>query len=306
MHTCSRNPLHIEVSQVLLSAAFLSVTPQRNQVFLYPTAAHLSSTLSPERSTGCWEDPVTHEETEHKLDRKTIHKEEIESQREQVIWRLKRLLGDTCNEGQMAGETHPPSDSICTEDFVRRFRDEMVEMALPEINMQQLDKEEEAEKTGISDSVTCQSEQKGQIVLNVDGRGTATMAKSSKDTETAHCSQSDKLCQRKELDERLSDSHGVDTSHDSQKAGAGERYNKPQRLADDGCGEYSLYKTLERRGAVTSAEFSLSQHMTRREMSYTCLSICQVVSTNTRQVALYLSSGAKVMWKCTLNHHFGP
>ncbi|XP_076587924.1 uncharacterized protein LOC143321450 isoform X2 [Chaetodon auriga] len=187
-----------------------------------------------ERSTGCQEDPVTHEETKHKLDRKTKQKEEIESQREQVIWRLKRLLGDTCNEGPMAGEAHPPSDSICTEDFVRRFRDEMVELVLPESNMQQLDKEE-AERTDISDCVTCQSHHKGQVVLNVNGRGTATTGKGSKDTETAHCSQLDKLCQRQELDKCLSDSYGVKTSHVSEKAGAGERYNTTQRLADDGC-----------------------------------------------------------------------
>ncbi|TMS03954.1 hypothetical protein E3U43_000843 [Larimichthys crocea] len=102
-----------------------------------------------ERSTSCWEAPVTHEETKQKLDRKT--KEEMEFHREQVIWRLERLLGDTCNEGSMAGETRPPSDSICTEDFVRRFKDEMVELTLPDSNMEQLDKEEEAERTKISD-----------------------------------------------------------------------------------------------------------------------------------------------------------
>ncbi|XP_070821299.1 trichohyalin [Chaetodon trifascialis] len=208
-----------------------------------------------ERSTGCREDPVTHEETKHKLDRKTIHKEEIESQREQVIWRLKRLLGDTCNEGSMAGETHPPSDSICTEDFVRRFRDEMVELVFPESNMQQLDKEEEAERTEIPDCVNCQSEHKGQIVLNVNSRGTSTTGKGSNDTETAHCSQSGKLCQRKELDKCLSGSYGVKTSHVSEKAGAGERNNTTQRLADDGC-------TAHRTEVVTEHE-TLRQNNSR-------------------------------------------
>ncbi|KAK9522779.1 hypothetical protein VZT92_019225 [Zoarces viviparus] len=70
-----------------------------------------------ERSTGFRDGPVAHEETKQKLDRRIKDKEESVSHREQVIWRLKRLLGDTCNEGRMAEETHPPSDSICTEDF---------------------------------------------------------------------------------------------------------------------------------------------------------------------------------------------
>lgn len=167
----------------------------------------------------------------------------MESQREQVIWRLERLLGDTCNEGRMAGETHPPSDSICTEDFVRHFRDEMVGPALPESNIQQLDKEEEeAETTEIPECDTCQREQKGQS-LNVDRRVTATTGKSSEDTETAHYS--NKPCQRKELERCLSDSHGVNSSHVGEKAGAGERHNTPQRLGDDSSSsEYSLYRLL--------------------------------------------------------------
>ncbi|XP_044053052.1 trichohyalin isoform X2 [Siniperca chuatsi] len=185
-----------------------------------------------EKTSGCWEGPVSHAETKQ-FDRKTRDKEEIESQREQVIWRLERLLGDTCYEGRMAGASHPPSDSICTEDFVGRFRDEMVEMALPESNMQQLDKEEEAERTEISDCDTCQSEQKGQNVLNVDRRGAATTEKSGEDTEPAHYCQSNKSCQRKELEKCLSDSYGVNTSHVSEKARAGERYNTPQMLGDD-------------------------------------------------------------------------
>ncbi|XP_078105767.1 uncharacterized protein LOC144517557 [Sander vitreus] len=108
-----------------------------------------------ESSTGCQDGPITHEETKQKLER-TRDKEEIETQREQVMWRLQRLLGDSCNEGRMTGVTHPPSDSICTEDFVRCFRDEMVELALPVSNVHQLDKEEEAERTEILNCDTCQ------------------------------------------------------------------------------------------------------------------------------------------------------
>ncbi|KAI3372856.1 hypothetical protein L3Q82_023299, partial [Scortum barcoo] len=85
--------------------------------------------LSPERSTG----PVSREETKQRSDRWTRDEEDAESQREQVIWRLERLLGDACNDGgRVAGEeAHPLSDSIRTEDFFRRFRDEMVELPPP-------------------------------------------------------------------------------------------------------------------------------------------------------------------------------
>ncbi|XP_031712281.1 GRIP and coiled-coil domain-containing protein 2 isoform X8 [Anarrhichthys ocellatus] len=183
-----------------------------------------------ERSTGFRDGPVAHEETKQKIDRRIKDKEESVSHREQVIWRLKRLLGDTCNEGRMAEETHPPSDSICTEDFVRCFRDEMVELALPASNMPQLDKEGLTERTAISDCDNRQSEQKGHSVLNVRTlrtAGTATTGKSSKDTETAH------YCQRKKLEKCLDDTYGVNKSW-SEKTGAEERYNTPQRLGDDG------------------------------------------------------------------------
>ncbi|XP_031164738.2 trichohyalin isoform X2 [Sander lucioperca] len=186
-----------------------------------------------ESSTDCQDGPITHEETKLKLERRTRDKEEIETQREQVMWRLQRLLGDSCNEGRMTGVTHPPSDSICTEDFVRCFRDEMVGLALPVSNVQQLDKEEEAERTEILNCDTCQSEQKEHCILNVDRRGTAMTGESNKDTETAH------YCQRKELEKWVYDSYGVNTSC-SEQAGAGETYNPPQRLGDDGS---SIHRT---------------------------------------------------------------
>ncbi|KAK1892033.1 hypothetical protein KUDE01_007110 [Dissostichus eleginoides] len=169
-----------------------------------------------ERGSGCREGP-----TIQKVDRRTRDKEEMESQREQVLWRLERLLGDTCNEGRMEAEILPPSDSICTEDFVSRFRDEMVEWTFPESYIEKLDGEEVTKRTEISD---CQREQKGHFILNVDRRGTALTGKSSENTESAHDCQSEEKC--------VYNSHRVNTSR-RRKAGAGERYNTPQRLCDD-------------------------------------------------------------------------
>ncbi|KAF1389157.1 hypothetical protein PFLUV_G00070540 [Perca fluviatilis] len=233
-HDCS-DAAPLNWSQSLSKDTGLGSTTQTNDIPI--SCLDLINTLTMEQtsesSTGCQDGPITHEENKLKLDRRTRDKEEIETQREQVMWRLQRLLGETCNEGSMTGVTHPPSDSICTEDFVRCFRDEMVELALPVNNVQQLDKEEEAERTEILDCDTCQSEQKGHCILNVDRRGTAMTGESNKDTETAH------YCQRKELEKCLYDGYGVNTSC-SEQAGAGETYNTPQRLGDDGS---SIHRT---------------------------------------------------------------
>lgn len=145
----------------------------------------LLSPYPPERSANCFEDPVSCEETKQQLERRIREKDNVESQREQIIWRLERLLGDTCDEGRMAGETHPSSDSICTEDFDRRFRDEMVEFTLPESNVQQPSKGDNAEITG---SDTCQHETQEHSVPKGDVEGTPTMQKSSKGTVTTHYS----------------------------------------------------------------------------------------------------------------------
>ncbi|XP_026178101.1 trichohyalin isoform X2 [Mastacembelus armatus] len=193
-----------------------------------------------ERTTGCQESPVTHKGNKKRLHRGRRDKEEIESQREQVIWRLERLLGDTCKEDGITGETCTPSDSICTEDFVRRFREEMVEMALPDGNIQQLDKEE-AEETEISDSDTCHSEQKGLSVVNVKRIGLPTTGKSIKDKETACYLQSNKPGQRKRTEDCQKDispssyvnSCEVHVSHVSEKTGAGEGYKSSQSMHDN-------------------------------------------------------------------------
>ncbi|XP_078809102.1 uncharacterized protein si:ch211-102c2.8 isoform X3 [Oryzias latipes] len=77
---------------------------------------------------GFWEGPDSHVETQNTLSRKRNDKEENECHREKTIWRLERLLGDVCGQG----DTGPPSASICTEDFVSRFKEEMVDLTLPD------------------------------------------------------------------------------------------------------------------------------------------------------------------------------
>lgn len=189
------------------------------------------STLSPYPPERCFEDPVSREETKQKFDRRIREKDDVESQREQIIWRLERLLGDTCDEGRMAGETHPPSDSICTEDFDRRFRDEMVEFTLPESNMQQPSKADNAERAEITESDTCQHETKEHSVPYVDAEGTATTQKSSKGTVTTHYSQSEKPCRTEGLEKYMSEMFKV---HISGSERARERHKTPQGIHDDG------------------------------------------------------------------------
>lgn len=184
----------------------------------------ISSRCPTDESAGCLEDPVTHEETKQKLDRGTRQIEDIESQTELTIWRLERLLGGHCGEGRMAGEIYPSSDSICTEDFVSCFRNEMVESALSEINMQQLDNAEETERAKITDYDPCKHQQEEQ---SVDGKGTAMT------TETAP----------EDLEKCHSDNYGINTTG-RERARPGERYKTPRRIGD-GSGEYSFYKLLE-------------------------------------------------------------
>ncbi|XP_061673069.1 trichohyalin isoform X2 [Syngnathoides biaculeatus] len=95
--------------------------------------------------------PVTWEAATGELKSWMGSKVEMESHMEQAVWRLERLLGDTCQQGTMPGDPQPPSESICTEDFVRCFREEMVELPLPEGSVQELDREEEAERASMLD-----------------------------------------------------------------------------------------------------------------------------------------------------------
>ncbi|XP_074526194.1 uncharacterized protein LOC141790309 isoform X3 [Halichoeres trimaculatus] len=190
-----------------------------------------------ERSTDFKGDPVTPEEAKQKLDRRTREKEGRDSQREQVIWRLEKLLGDTCSNGEMSGESHAPSDSICTEDFVARFRDEMVELALPESEMQERDtEEEETERKERSDCDSFQGEQKQKSVCTIDRGETAITGRSNKDTEADPYPESKKICARRELEKCFSDSFTVNRSYD--ETGAGEGYKTPQILGECGAISY--------------------------------------------------------------------
>ncbi|XP_022077964.2 trichohyalin isoform X2 [Acanthochromis polyacanthus] len=208
-HDCS-NAAVLRWSQALSKDTGFGSTSQTNDTPMSCLDLMHTPTMeqTSENTTDCWEDHVTHEETENRLHR---DKKETESRREQVIWRLQKLLGDTCEEGGMAEETYPPSDSVCTEDFVRRFKEEMVEVAMPDSSMQELDKEEQDERTEMLASDDCQNEQNGRSL--VDKRSSATIGEWSKDTVTAHCSLSNKPGQRKERRKCLSDSFRVNTSH---------------------------------------------------------------------------------------------
>uniref|UniRef100_A0AAV2MT73 Uncharacterized protein n=1 Tax=Knipowitschia caucasica TaxID=637954 RepID=A0AAV2MT73_KNICA len=53
-----------------------------------------------------------------------------QSHHEEALWRLRRLLGDSCGNAD-TGSRLPPSDSICTEEFAQRFRQEMVHEPVP-------------------------------------------------------------------------------------------------------------------------------------------------------------------------------
>lgn len=121
-----------------------------------------------------WDDPVT-EGPEKTSDTATRHQEERESQREQIVWRLKRLLGDACDDAQITVETQPPSESICTEDFLGRFRDEMVDVTLLEDKLQQQNNTEETDQE-------CHKE-KRQNLLSVGGKGATTSGKSTSTKE---------------------------------------------------------------------------------------------------------------------------
>ncbi|XP_040928233.1 myosin-8 isoform X2 [Betta splendens] len=173
--------------------------------------------------------------TKNRLNRQAKGKEDMESRREQVIWRLEKLLGDACSEDGLAREMPPPSDSICTEDFHRCFREEMVGPALSETNVHQLDIEE-AEGAEVTDSDNDQSEQK-RHVFNFERGGLALMGKSNKIT-SAHYYESDMPQQRKEPEKYLSYHYGLKISHGGEKAGASERYKLAQR-SDDNAGRWN-------------------------------------------------------------------
>ncbi|XP_039875171.1 trichohyalin isoform X4 [Simochromis diagramma] len=177
-----------------------------------------------ENTEGCSKDPVTGDKTEKRLDRRD--KEEIESCREQVIWRLERLLGGTCKEGGLAEEIGLPSDSICTEDFATRFREEMVELTFIDVSMQMSDKAEVTGNTNISDSGAYQSKQHERHVYDVERRGSETTGESSDDTLTPQHSLTNQPRPNKKS--CVSHSAGANISHAGVKAGASETCRLPQ------------------------------------------------------------------------------
>lgn len=104
-------------------------------------------------------DPADQEEEEQRIVEVMKEEEEgVESRKEQCHWRLERLLGtNACGGGGLAGELCSPPESVCTEDFAMRFREEMV-VRLPDRTKQRLARdwssnlgqsfgEEEAERT---------------------------------------------------------------------------------------------------------------------------------------------------------------
>lgn len=159
-------------------------------------------------------------EVKKKSDGNTRNLNDIETHREEVHWRLERLLGDTCIDDVIA-KPQPLSDSICTEDFVRHFRDEMVEVALPESNIPQLDGNKVMKRAENSDSDTCLNKQKGQGVRQV-----RRMGSSLKSTREAVVTQTNETSRRMNLRKCLSHSVGVNKSYVNEE--------EAQRINEDG------------------------------------------------------------------------
>ncbi|XP_035999598.1 uncharacterized protein LOC118564766 [Fundulus heteroclitus] len=183
-----------------------SPRPKRGAVLKAQNARNTEKTLS------SWDVSVNHTETKKSLDVILRGKDEPESRMDQVIWRLERLLGEACKEGKIAGEAQPPSDSICTEDFVRCFKEEMVNLS------------PKTERTEISDGGSHQSDQNRQ---SPESRGSETC-----DTVMTHSFHSNQSSPVKEERTCLFGSCGENMSQDKEKAGAGERNMTPQRPGD--------------------------------------------------------------------------
>ncbi|PWA15854.1 hypothetical protein CCH79_00009094, partial [Gambusia affinis] len=90
-----------------------------------------------------WDVYVNNKEIRRSLDVIVRGKEEGQFWRDQVVWRLQRLLG----------ESLPLSESICSEECGRSFKGETTDLS-PFGHMDQLDSENKTERTEISDSDT--------------------------------------------------------------------------------------------------------------------------------------------------------
>ncbi|XP_017162407.1 uncharacterized protein LOC103470651 isoform X2 [Poecilia reticulata] len=157
---------------------------------------------------------VNNKESRRSLDIILRGKEESTFCRDQVAWRLQRLLG----------ETPPLSESICSEEFGRGFKEETTDLS-PFGNADQLDGEN---KTEISDSDTHESDQNWQ---RPEERRLETS-----DTVMARGLQSNKSGPGREDGAFLSDSIGENMLHRNEKAGAGEGNKTPQRPGDRSSG----------------------------------------------------------------------
>ncbi|XP_071259202.1 trichohyalin isoform X4 [Salvelinus alpinus] len=159
-HDCL-NTAHLSSSQSVSRDTGLGSTIPTNNTPISCLGVVRSETrdLSSEKSSGERVNPADQEEEEQRTVEVMKEEEEgVESRREQCHWRLERLLGAyACGGGGLAGELCPPPESVCTEDFAMRFREEMV-VRLPDRTKQRLARdwsnslgqsfgEEEAERT---------------------------------------------------------------------------------------------------------------------------------------------------------------
>ncbi|XP_016886318.1 trichohyalin-like isoform X2 [Cynoglossus semilaevis] len=195
-----------------LRSTSLSDTPMSCLELIQTPAAVPTSDRGGKNAMSC--------EVKKKSDGNTRNLNDIETHREEVLWRLERLLGDTCIDDVIA-KPQPLSDSICTEDFVRHFRDEMVEVALPESNIPQLDGNKVMKRAENSDSDTCLNKQKGQGVRQV-----RRMGSSLKSTREAVVTQTNETSRRMNLRKCLSHSVGVNKSYVNEE--------EAQRINEDG------------------------------------------------------------------------
>ncbi|XP_036069450.1 uncharacterized protein si:ch211-102c2.8 isoform X2 [Oryzias melastigma] len=127
----------------------------------------MHSSVMEEKSGKCgfW-DPDSHMET---LIGEKINKEE--SEREQTLWRLKSLLGDVDDEEKILGDTGPPTESICTEEFVSRFKDEIVDLTLPDARQQHRNYEKSSQ-LGLRKSHRCDCVDMMQVRDEKESRST--------------------------------------------------------------------------------------------------------------------------------------
>ncbi|XP_014863395.1 PREDICTED: centromere-associated protein E-like [Poecilia mexicana] len=211
----------------------MSPKPKRDVV---PT----SKTGKNENTLTSWDVSVNNKESRRSLDVILRGKEETKFCRDQVAWRLQRLLG----------ETLPLSESICSEADLSPFG-----------NTDQPDSENKTERTEISDSDTHESDQNWQ-------RPEERRSEAS-DTAMARGLQSNRSDPEREDGAFLSDSRGGNMSRRHERAGAGEGNKTPLRpggrssgvatwsfgdMSTDGNFDLDITEQVRRRGACSFME----------------------------------------------------